>query len=238
MREKLLHIRNVLQTNFFYKLLIVYICIGLPVALLIPKSHISLYINQYANEHKDVFFITYTDLGLGGVIGICAAVFLFIRFYYTVWSIITLMITGIFVYIFKQVLFYGLLRPAAYIGFDKLHHVIDGFSYDIINTFPSGHSMTAFALAAILVTLSNKKLLAILMFIYAISITYSRIYLMEHFFVDTFCGGLLGVLAAILGLSLTNYICKNKNWHNYSLLTVFSKQKRDKITAQYNENQL
>ena len=65
------------------------------------------------------------------------------------------------------------------------------------NSFPSGHTATAFALATSLVLLmpwwQKRWWLA---FIVAVGIGYSRVYLGQHFLQDVLAGSVLGVLSA------------------------------------------
>lgn len=231
MYEKYINARFFVTKNLYFRLMLGFVVVGLPLALLLPKTYISLLVNNKATIWADSFFVPYTDLGLGWTVAIFAFLFLFIRFYYSLWALVSLMFCGIFTYYMKQVLFHGMLRPVAYIGLEHLPHVIPDYEYVNYNTFPSGHTMTAFTLAVVLASLNRKNWLAILAFAYAISIAFSRIYLMVHFFVDTYVGGILGVIAALIGLVITNFVCRNANWQHYSLLNVFSKKKRAKIIA-------
>lgn len=88
-------------------------------------------------------------------------------------------------------------------------------------SFPSGHTMSAFALygAISFLFLSKNKLASFALFI-AIAVGFSRIYLFQHFLKDVFFGAILGVLIAIFTsfLDSNNYFTKVKKW-NHSLLS-------------------
>ncbi len=66
-------------------------------------------------------------------------------------------------------------------------------------SFPSGHTMSAFALATItLYFFPKKNWLSALMFVMAVLVGMSRLYLVMHFLRDVLLGSVLGVVVAIL----------------------------------------
>ncbi|GJM35758.1 MAG: hypothetical protein DHS20C18_47590 [Saprospiraceae bacterium] len=66
------------------------------------------------------------------------------------------------------------------------------------NSFPSGHTMSAFALYAFLAfCLPFKKGVALLTFTIALVVGISRIYLVQHFFEDVYLGAIIGTLIAM-----------------------------------------
>ena len=65
-------------------------------------------------------------------------------------------------------------------------------------SFPSGHSTTAFALFFIFGFFVKNKKWQILFFILALSTAISRMYLLQHFFIDVYFGSILGVLIATI----------------------------------------
>ena len=79
------------------------------------------------------------------------------------------------------------------------------------NSFPSGHTVTVFALAVALSYMfpKHKKLFYILAFVVA----FSRIYDGEHYPLDVIAGGIIGYLFAKITLFLYNKI---KNYKNYN----------------------
>lgn len=85
-------------------------------------------------------------------------------------------------------------------------HVIDGVTLmHSNNSFPSGHTASAFAMAAALVLLHpfwrRNSLLALLL---AIVIGYTRMYLGNHFLNDVLVGSMLGALSACIAYTLAN----------------------------------
>lgn len=71
-------------------------------------------------------------------------------------------------------------------------------------SFPSGHTMSAFALYGILSLMfgQKNKVLAFVFISCAILVALSRVYLMQHFVKDIFVGAVLGYLVAIVMYAL------------------------------------
>jgi membrane-associated phospholipid phosphatase len=61
---------------------------------------------------------------------------------------------------------------------------------------PSGHSASAFALATILILLTKNKLLQVMLMLLAILVAVSRVYLFQHFMVDTIVGATIGLIVS------------------------------------------
>lgn len=77
-------------------------------------------------------------------------------------------------------------------------YFLDNVTLHTINSFPSGHTTSAFALAAALTFMSKKKTGSIFLILMAMMVGYSRIYLGQHFPQDVIAGAAIGVFAAIV----------------------------------------
>ncbi len=67
------------------------------------------------------------------------------------------------------------------------------------SSFPSGHTMAAFALYTLLILLlPTKKRYVALLFSLALLVGISRIYLVQHFWQDVYAGGIFGAVLATL----------------------------------------
>lgn len=108
----------------------------------------------------------------------------------------------------KLVFWPDVTRPTAS-GIDThLIHIVPGVAIHTLNSFPSGHTATAFTLFILTSYFFKNKWVVAVGFIYAISAAYSRVYLAQHFPLDT-AGGMI---VAIIAFYLTNYT-KKKYFH-------------------------
>ncbi|MFM7587462.1 MAG: phosphatase PAP2 family protein, partial [Bacteroidota bacterium] len=77
-------------------------------------------------------------------------------------------------------------------------------------SFPSGHTAAAFAIASLLCLIDPPKPLAqystgarqLLLLTLAFAVGYTRVYLSQHFFADVLAGSFLGVFSAALTIGL------------------------------------
>jgi membrane-associated phospholipid phosphatase len=107
----------------------------------------------------------------------------------------------------KLVIWNQVTRPIAS-GIDKnLIHLVNGMEIHRFNSFPSGHTATAFTLFLLTVQLFENKTAFILGIIYAIFCGYSRVYLGQHFPLDI-AGG---IIVAILTKEISYRIYKRSN---------------------------
>lgn len=117
-------------------------------------------------------------------------------------------------------------RPFTF--FDKLAKIdqiipVEGVKFLVGPTsFPSGHTMSAFALYLMLTLISPpKKRFAFLFFSMALTVGISRIWLVQHFLRDVTAGAFCGVLiGAILYYFNQKYPYNSKYWIDRSLLDL------------------
>lgn len=85
-------------------------------------------------------------------------------------------------------------------NWDKLHH----------NSFPSGHSGSVFSMCCFLSMILPKGQLRIGLglFVLALLVAYSRMYLAAHFYADIFVGSLLGTIGSVLCMALMRHVGK------------------------------
>jgi membrane-associated phospholipid phosphatase len=99
----------------------------------------------------------------------------------------------------KQVVFLGELRPSKYYEHAGwAYHAVPGVVLAGYNSFPSGHTISAFALFSFLALVDKNKSRGWLWFGLAALVGYSRVYLFQHFAADVFAGSLIGTASAIV----------------------------------------
>ncbi len=99
-------------------------------------------------------------------------------------------------------------RPGLYFKKPEVIHKVDDVLLKGRNSFPSGHTTTAFATFSLLAFATRNKLVQLFFFIVAAVVGYSRIYLGAHFTEDVLAG-------AVLGFSSSYFLCwllRKKEW--------------------------
>lgn len=100
------------------------------------------------------------------------------------------------------------LRPANLNNpLSHLVHVVNGYRGGRYG-FPSCHAANTFALAMFMSLVFRNKRFTVMMFSWAIVVSYSRMYLGVHYFGDLFCGASAGSLFAVLFYSLLKFLCE------------------------------
>lgn len=94
----------------------------------------------------------------------------------------------------KLTIFADQVRPAIYFEGKEHLNFVQGVEIYRYNSFPSGHTSTAFGLFFLSSILIADKKWSALLFILALAVGISRIYLLEHFFRDVYTGSVIGML--------------------------------------------
>ena len=205
------------QNRLFFAgyILLVILCMTLLVSL--PKVEGHLFLNPWHYKPLDYIFRGFTFLGDGlFIIVLVVLLFIFKKRFLSVMIIAGYVLSGIPVQIIKS--YFDAPRPAVFLKGINYSHFVEGVTLHNYNSFPSGHTASAFALAVILaISLKNKWTGIIVLFLAAL-VGYSRIYLSQHFLLDVFVGSLIGVLSG-----LTIYLLLEK-W----VRKITSKKESDK----------
>jgi membrane-associated phospholipid phosphatase len=216
------YLTQLLKEKSVRYLLIPFLLVLLFFIIFYDKGESHLMVNAWNCEMGDVFFTYITNMGDGIVYAILIFILLFIRFKWAFYLLTSSILTMLIVFISKQHLFKGIPRPFKYFeGTDSLH-LVDGVKMHSMNSFPSGHTITAFAIFMILVLIVKKEYLKILFVLIAILAGFSRVYLSQHFMIDVFFGAVFGIFIAVFSCSLVdNLSIFKRSWVDKNLLQIF-----------------
>lgn len=183
--------------------------VSLVLVSIFNKAYLHVTLNSYHSSFFDQLFKYSTFLGDGFMFGVLFLVFLFVKrkvaYSFAIAGVLTLLLIALF----KKVIFVGMARPAKYIGLENLH-IVDGVKMAFWNTFPSGHTTTAFAIFTILCLYFNKCKTQYIWVSLAIIAGLSRVYLSQHFLIDIFVGSFLGISIGFVSMA---FFCKPKRVH-------------------------
>lgn len=181
---------------------------------------LSLYLASYLHSRETVFLFLNTDLGKMGdlsfnAISYLAEGWIWIPYFMLVFGwfkkdalfiLLNFLLSTILTQLTKNFIWDKVSRPmASGIPHDQIH-TVKGVEMHLWNSFPSGHSATAFTLFLVTVYLYPKKEVLMIGALYAIACGYSRVYLGQHFPLDV-AGG---ITVAIITILLSIYIRKNE----------------------------
>ena len=176
------------------------ILLGLGVLVVSISEHgdTVLWMNTIHSDPLNYFFRIWTYGGDGIVYGVIA---LLLLIFYKRFGYIFLLVgavQGLISAFMKRVLFKGTPRPKKYFEGTETLDLIAGVDIHDFNSFPSGHTMTAFAIAAFLSLMISKKGWSIFLLFGAVFVGISRIYLNQHFLVDVIVGSFIGVIISLI----------------------------------------
>lgn len=179
----------------FYILYLVCLILSMFFQIKFGKEATFNFINKTASLPFDYFFKYATQLGFGGLFVILV---LYI-FYKTknknilYQGLLSFASSSIITQGLKKIVFKGTLRPSLFLGEANIRKVLDVQQFGH-NSFPSGHTTSAFAMCLFFATLTKNNSYKLLFGLLAAIIGYSRIYLGQHFLEDVILGSIIGVL--------------------------------------------
>jgi len=186
------------------------------------KANLHLWIISFNSPAADVFFRYYTFVGdwipyavVGGL--------LFYRYRMALFVLVSQLATGLVSILIKQT--WNEPRPILYFKQNfpdiQLHQIL-GEHMHSSHSFPSGHTITAFAFFLALAFFTKRPAIHFLYFVLAVLVGYSRIYLSQHFAIDVLAGSFIGVSVTVL---CKYYFDKRTmKWADGSLRDVFLKK--------------
>jgi membrane-associated phospholipid phosphatase len=204
------------ENLFFFIPYLAFLVLGIFEITMLKKGDTLLWINKLHKPYLDTFFYYTTMVGDGVLYAVVIVPLVLYRVRYGFIGVIAFASTGIVTQIVKRIL--AMPRPKAYFPPSTVLHYVPGLSIYMTNSMPSGHSATSFSMFLLLSILTPFKPLGSLYFVCALLVALSRIYLVEHFFVDTYVGSLIGVICTILTfLLVTKYLKPASKWAEYSV---------------------
>ncbi|MBK8520845.1 MAG: phosphatase PAP2 family protein [Ferruginibacter sp.] len=190
--------------------------IGVAVTVMFnTKKDTFLFINGAHHPFSDFFFSAFTLMG-DGIFIIALALFMFVlKFKRLALGLLTsYLISGLIVQVIKRLINFP--RPAGFLPDPSVIHTVYAASLNHHNSFPSGHTTSAFAAAVIISLYSGKSSVAVITIIIACLVGYSRVYLGQHFVEDVLAGSFVGVIAGTFCYWLQErLLAKSYEKHNW-----------------------
>ena len=183
--------------QYFIGFLLILIITAIP-QLLFSQNVLFLKVNQLNTRALDAIFFYLTYFGDGITFVVIIIVLLFYSYSKALSGLVIFLSTSLFAQLLKNLFFADHYRPFKYLSEQNDLYVPEGVSTLVNNSLPSGHTVTAFALATFLVLAYPKKNIWLPLLLMAWFIAYSRIYLTHHFPIDVWVGSVIGTLGTLL----------------------------------------
>ena len=211
--------KSILKKNRWFIIpYLFFLVIAVILLLTFSKTDLHILSNKANSPFFDYFFKYATYLGDGAMIAVLFIILLFIKYRYAFSFLAGSLATALVVNFVKKVLLHDVYRPSKYFEMFETYklHFVEGVNLHSFQSFPSGHTSTAFNVFLTLAILSKNNTLKLLLFIAALLVGYSRVYLSQHFFIDITAGSFLGTLLILIFWFWFERF--NKNWLDYSIL--------------------
>lgn len=188
----------VIEHKPFFLAYIIFLILGGVFLLIYSKEDSFFLLNLHYSDVGDVFFKLATHIGDGLLFGLIIIGLLFYSYRKALLGLIIFLGSALIAQVLKLTFFDDVMRPVGYFGKEANIHFVEGVTRHIKNSFPSGHSTSAFALALFIVLVFNMRKTGWLMLLIAVTVGYSRVYLAVHFPVDVYFGSIIGILTATI----------------------------------------
>jgi membrane-associated phospholipid phosphatase len=199
---------------------LVFLALGYIIQLIVPKAELFMLTNRHYNDGFDLLFKLLTMLGDGATMVFIALGMLFVKYRYAVVTALAYAYSSVIVQVLKRI--FNEPRPSKFFEGINPIRTLEGYPLYEWNSFPSGHSASAFTLAVVLTYLLPHKHKHWIILPLALSTAFSRVYLSQHFFQDVVAGSVVGV---VLTFQLIWWL-ENSKWYSSEKLDhrLFSKR--------------
>lgn len=165
----------------------------------LEKGTVLLRLNAWHQPVADSFFVRMSMLGNGLMVAFLFMVVVFFRYKWVTIFVAGFLVQVLVVLLFKKGIYAGELRPYLFyknLGLLDNIHFVNGVKIRYVNSFPSGHTATIFFVASYFTLYFKRKSVTWVLGILALMVGISRIYLVQHFFMDVYFGMMFGVFSS------------------------------------------
>ncbi len=190
---------SVIKANrYYYVSFAILWLIGLYHQLTSSQFALSIWVNNWNTPILDTTMIWFTYAGEGLLL--VAAGFVLVLLDRKSWLmiILCLSIPSVITQFFKQLIFEDHHRPVILMTQITDLHFVKGVVMNQFNSFPSGHTTAAFSLYTLLALLIQHKKSGSTWVFMGTLVALSRVYLLQHFWVDIIAGSMIGTITCTL----------------------------------------
>lgn len=183
------------QFPTFLILLLLFQIAGLIFSIAYSQAALFLAVNKLHQPIADQIFMVITHLGDWPITVVLASVFLFINWRHSLVLVSTMLYTGFFTQTIKMLV----KHPRPFVYFENVEPIYTIQDYVLQNSlsFPSGHTTCVFSLMITLSYIFVRQRRQPWLFLMALVVAFSRVYLSQHFFKDLLAGSFIGTFFAL-----------------------------------------
>ena len=210
------NIQKILKENkIYFGLVGLFLILGSILLIFIDHGDVIFFFSDNRTAFGDTFFRLMTQLGEEWPYILALAFFLFVRYSYALLIPVTGIVVALISFSLKRIFLHS--RPSIYFEelgrLEELNLIENVTLLSGPTSFPSGHTISAFAIFGVIaLMLRQKKIIAVGLFFMALGAALSRVYLVQHFFIDVWFGSFLGsFIALLLFVSVQTFIWRKPN---------------------------
>lgn len=187
------------ENSYFYSLYLALLCLSLIIVISSEKGDAIKFFNAHHTPFFDFFFRFYTYIGTAGFGLLIGAIAYFLKHQkFVILLLCSYAINSPLTQLIKRYLIDHNDRPALYYYKEILTkqlivNEVNGVHLHKVYSMPSGHTNTAFMLFLCLSLMSRNNILGGLFLLAATLVAISRMYLFQHFLIDTITGSFIAV---------------------------------------------
>jgi len=187
---------NLLRKHYLFVIpYLIFLVFAFFVEISFSKADLFLLTNKYHSPFFDHFFMVITWLGDGKTVVLVGLSLCMVKYRYSVLTFFAFGYTSIITYVLKVL--FNAPRPCVFFEGKCEIRTVPGLETHSWNSFPSGHSASAFTLSVVLMHILPHKYRGFILFPLALIIIFSRVYLAQHFFQDVVAGSILGTFLTL-----------------------------------------
>lgn len=192
--------KGVWENKWFAVPVLIFLVACIVLLYIVPYGNEILFFNNWRQEPYNSIFRLCTALGEGFVYGALAVAAIRWRYRFSLLIVLLGMLILPVGYLLKDRI--GIERPKTFFEHQGVYEKVIVVPEVELNSgrtsFPSGHTMSAFALYSMLTLIMGRRYVkwGLLFALFAILVGISRIFLVQHFLADIFAGAIAGLLCA------------------------------------------
>ena len=204
--------------RLFLSIFALYVLLGAIGFIYYQQGNEIVFLNNHHSSALDFFFSFITQLAEGWSLTLIGIALLLWRVKYALLYLIDIIVLSFVVQFLKHQVFPDRLRPSLFFGAQYPLHFVTGVPVFTHYSFPSGHTALAFGVFFLVAIVVKRTSASMLFLVLAFGVGLSRMYLLQHFWIDVYFGSILGIFTTLVIYILFQNVLihTDRRWLNLS----------------------